>query len=90
MTDLETDAVWAGSSQDSLAVEETGARVTESRGRRVSSLGDEVYYVLDTDYENFVVVYDCAQLTANERVSDAAVCSCKMRELMQLYSGRLL
>ena len=52
MTDLETDAVWAGSSQDSLAVEETGARVTESRGRRVSSLGDEVYYVLDTDGGN--------------------------------------
>ena len=53
MTDLETEAVWVGSSQDSLAVEaETGARVTESRGRRVSSLGDEVYYVLDTDGGN--------------------------------------
>ena len=52
MTDLETDAVWAGSSQDSLALDETGARVKESRGRRVSSLGDEVYYVLDTDGGN--------------------------------------
>ena len=51
LRDLDTEAVLAGSSQDSVIAEEevAGARVTESRGRRVSSLGDEVYYALDTD-----------------------------------------
>ena len=51
MRDLETESVW-GSSLDSLAAEDVsagGLTVTESRGRRVSSLGDEVYYALDTD-----------------------------------------
>ena len=48
--DLDTEAVLSVS-QDSVIVEEEvgGARVTESRGRRVSSLGDEVYYSLDTE-----------------------------------------
>ena len=49
MLDLQSEAGRANSSQESFSWEEGPQQASQSRGRRVSSLGDEVYYALDTE-----------------------------------------
>ena len=49
MQDLQSEAGRTSSSLDSITWEEGPQQASQSRGRRVSSLGDEVYYALDTD-----------------------------------------
>ena len=49
MLDLQSEAGRTSSSLDSVTWEEGPQQATQSRGRRVSSLGDEVYYALDTE-----------------------------------------
>ena len=49
MLDLQSEAGRTNSLQESFSWEEGPQQASQSRGRRVSSLGDEVYYALDTE-----------------------------------------
>ena len=99
MRDLETESVW-GSSLDSLAAEDVsagGLTVTESRGRRVSSLGDEVYYALDTDggvggVAN-IVQHNCLnQILSHTHqpicIYERGLCALRVRRALRMYFCR--
>ena len=49
MQDLQSEAGRPSGSLDSVSWEEGPQQASQCRGRRVSSLGDEVYYSLDTE-----------------------------------------